>query len=63
MRLKVRLHLDTGQRKEGFLSLYLYHEGQMTYHFNFRFDYNRRHAIHVYRQFIQAQHGQKRPRS
>ena len=38
--LEARLIFDTGQRKEGFLSLYLYHEGQMIYHFNFRFDYN-----------------------
>ena len=36
--LEARLIFDTGQRKEGFLSLYLYHEGQMIYHFNFRFD-------------------------
>lgn len=32
MPLEVRLIFDTGQRKEGFLSLYLYHEGQMIYH-------------------------------
>lgn len=38
--LEARLIFDTGQRKEGFLSLYLYHEGEMIYHFNFRFDYN-----------------------
>lgn len=37
--LTARLIFDTGQRKEGFLSLYLYYEGQMIYHFNFRFDY------------------------
>lgn len=30
--LEARLIFDTGQRKEGFLSLYLYHEGQMIYH-------------------------------
>lgn len=30
--LEMRLIFDTGQRKEGFLSLYLYHEGQMIYH-------------------------------
>ena len=40
MPLEAKLLFDTGQRKEGFLSLYLYHEGQMIYHFNFRFDYN-----------------------
>lgn len=40
MPLEARLLFDTGQRKEGFMSLYLYHEGEMIYHFNFRFDYN-----------------------
>lgn len=39
--LKVRLIFDTGQRKEGFLSLYLYSREDMLYHFNFRFDYNK----------------------
>lgn len=38
--LEARLIFDTGQRKEGFLSLYLYYDGDMIYHFNFRFDYN-----------------------
>ena len=38
--LEARLLFDTGQRKEGFLSLGLYHEQEMIYHFNFRFDYN-----------------------
>lgn len=39
--LEARLLFDTGQRKEGFLSLYLYYEDAMIYHFNFRFDYNK----------------------
>ncbi|WP_040773829.1 DUF535 family protein [Megasphaera micronuciformis] len=39
--LVCRLIFDTGQRKEGFLSLYLYYENEMIYHFNFRFDYNK----------------------
>lgn len=38
--LTVRLVFDTGQRKEGFLSLYLYYEQTMVYHFNFRFAYD-----------------------
>ena len=39
--LVCRLIFDTGQRKEGFLSLYLYYDNEMIYHFNFRFDYNK----------------------
>ncbi len=38
--LKAWLIFDTGQRKEGFLSLYLYYGSDMIYHFNFRFDYD-----------------------
>lgn len=62
--LEARLIFDTGQRKEGFLSLYLYHEGQMIYHFNFRFDYNVDGTPSVYIGTIQgSKHGLKRPRS
>lgn len=38
--LEARLRFDTGQRKEGFLTLGLNYEGEGVYHFNFRFDYN-----------------------
>lgn len=56
--LEARLIFDTGQRKEGFLSLYLYHEGQMIYHFNFRFDYNVDGTPSVYIGTIQgSKHG------
>ena len=46
--LECNLRFDTGQRKEGFLSLYLYYTGQMMYHFNFRFDYNAEGMPSVY---------------
>ena len=56
--LEARLIFDTGQRKEGFLSLYLYHEGEMIYHFNFRFDYNADGAPSMYIGTIQgSKHG------
>lgn len=56
--LEVRLIFDTGQRKEGFLSLYLYHAGEMIYHFNFRFDYNSNHVPSMYIGTIQgSKHG------
>lgn len=56
--LEARLIFDTGQRKEGFLSLYLYHDGEMIYHFNFRFDYNADGAPSMYIGTIQgSKHG------
>ncbi len=56
--LEVRLLFDTGQRKEGFLSLYLYHDGEMIYHFNFRFDYNTNGEPSMYIGTIQgSKHG------
>lgn len=58
MPLEVRLIFDTGQRKEGFMSLYLYHEGEMIYHFNFRFDYNKDGKPSMYIGTIQgSKHG------
>ena len=54
--LEARLIFDTGQRKEGFLSLYLYYEGEMIYHFNF--DYNADGAPSMYIGTIQgSKHG------
>lgn len=56
--LTARLIFDTGQRKEGFLSLYLYEHDQMIYHFNFRFDYNESGTPSLYIGTIQgSKHG------
>lgn len=56
--LECRLIFDTGQRKEGFMSLYLYYEDEMIYHFNFRFDYNKAGAPSMYIGTIQgSKHG------
>ena len=46
--LECRLVFDTGQRKEGFLSLFIYYSGNMIYHFNFRFDYNAENVPSLY---------------
>ena len=56
--LEARLRFDTGQRKEGFLSLYLYYEDAMIYHFNFRFDYNKKGVPSIYVGTLQgSKHG------
>lgn len=56
--LTCRLIFNTGQRKEGFLSLYLYHAGEMIYHFNFRFDYDAKGVPAMYIGTIQgSKHG------
>lgn len=56
--LEARLIFDTGQRKEGFLSLYLNYEGECVYHFNFRFDYNSQGKPSMYIGTIQGtKHG------
>lgn len=52
--VKVSLRFDLGQRKEGFLSLYLYYQEQMMYHFNFRFDYDREGKAAIYIGTIQG---------
>lgn len=46
--LTIRLCYDQGQRKEGFLSLYMYENDIMIYHFNFRFAYNKDHEPAIY---------------
>lgn len=52
--LEARLMFHTGQRKEGFLSLYLFYSGDMIYHFNFRFDYNSQGVPSMYIGTIQG---------
>lgn len=46
--ITVRLCYDQGQRKEGFLSLYMYYDKTMVYHFNFRLAYNKNHEPAIY---------------
>ena len=46
--LEARLVFDTGQRKEGFLTLQLNYEDEGVYHFNFRFDYNSQGRPSIY---------------